>query len=405
MSATHAVSRTTAWSRVLTLAVAAFIFNTTEYIPVGLLSDIGHSFGLESAQAGIMLTIYAWIVALMSLPLMLLTSRADRRVLLIGIFSLFTLSHLLSYFAWSFDVLLLSRAGVALAHALFWSITASMAVRLAPAGKRAQALGLIATATALASVLGLPLGRIIGQAFGWRVTFLLIGAGAFVLLWLIVKMIPQVSSEQAGTIKSLPGLLRRPALTGLYLLVVTIVTAHFAAFTYIEPFVQTVAGFSHGFATLLLLVMGAAGIVGSVIFSKHGNKHLSSLLVVSIAVITLCLLMLIPASGSEMAMVVLCLFWGVAIMMVGMAMQLKTLTLASDATDVAMAMFSGIFNIGIGAGALLGNKVSLDMSMSAIGYIGAIPAAAALLWAVALLRKWPQQAMPADEPAVVTEVK
>ena len=214
MSATHAVSRTTAWSRVLTLAVAAFIFNTTEYIPVGLLSDIGHSFGLESAQAGIMLTIYAWIVALMSLPLMLLTSRADRRVLLIGIFSLFTLSHLLSYFAWSFDVLLLSRAGVALAHALFWSITASMAVRLAPAGKRAQALGLIATATALASVLGLPLGRIIGQAFGWRVTFLLIGAGAFVLLWLIVKMIPQVSSEQAGTIQSLPGLLRRPALTG-----------------------------------------------------------------------------------------------------------------------------------------------------------------------------------------------
>jgi len=401
---TVTVSRKVAWSRVLALAVAAFIFNTTEYMPVGLLSDIGHSFGMESAQAGIMLTIYAWIVALMSLPLMLMTSNTDRRVLLIAIFGLFTFSHVLAFFAWSFDVLLLSRAGVALAHALFWSITASLAVRLAPPGKRAQALSLIATATALASVLGLPLGRIIGQAFGWRSTFLAIGVGALVLLGLILKIMPRVPSEHTGSPKSLPDLLRRPALVGLYVLAVAVVTAHFTAFTYIEPFVEKVAGFDQSFATLLLLIFGIAGITGSIIFGKSGEKRLSPLLTGSIALLSICLLLLASVAASKAGLIVLGLFWGMAFMMIGMGMQMKVLTLAPDATDVAMAMFSGIFNIGIGAGALLGNKVSLDLSMSSVGYIGAIPAVAALVLAVAIFRKTKEQPST-HEGSVITEVK
>ncbi|WP_147198917.1 sugar transporter [Pantoea sp. MBD-2R] len=404
MSDMNIVSRKVAWSRVLALAVAAFIFNTTEYMPVGLLSDIGHSFGMESAQAGIMLTIYAWIVALMSLPLMLMTSQTDRRLLLIAIFSLFTVSHVLAFFAWNFDVLLLSRAGVALAHALFWSITASLAVRLAPPGKRAQALSLIATATALASVLGLPLGRIIGQSFGWRSTFLLIGASAFVLLGLILKIMPRVPSEHTGSLKSLPDLFRRPALVGLYVLAVTVVTAHFTAFTYIEPFVQKVAGFNQDFATLLLLIFGMAGITGSIIFGKSGEKRLSGLLIASIALLALCLILLSPVAASKAGLIVLSLLWGMAFMMIGMGMQMKVLTLAPDATDVAMAMFSGIFNIGIGAGALLGNKVSLDLSMSSIGYIGAVPAVSALLLAIVVFRKRRGEE-PQSETNVVTEIK
>ncbi|MCK1068750.1 sugar transporter [Pluralibacter gergoviae] len=386
---TNTVSRKVAWLRVVTLAVAAFIFNTTEFVPVGLLSDIADSFGMQTAQVGIMLTIYAWVVALMSLPFMLLTGRVERRRLLIGLFVLFIASHVLSFLAWNFTVLIVSRIGIAFAHAVFWSITASLAIRLAPPGKRAQALSLIATGTALAMVLGLPIGRIVGQYFGWRTTFFIIGVGAFATLVALIKLLPALPSEHSGSLKSLPLLFRRPALVSIYLLTAVVVTAHYTAYSYIEPFVINVAGFDAGFATVLLLVLGGAGIIGSVVFGKLGNRHASSLVSVAIALLTLCLLLLLPASQSEWNLGLLSVAWGIAIMTIGLGMQVKVLALAPDATDVAMSLFSGIFNIGIGAGALVGNQVSLHLSMADIGYIGAAPALAALMWSVVIFRRWP----------------
>ncbi|WP_417932883.1 sugar transporter [Enterobacter hormaechei] len=386
---THTVSRRAAWLRVVTLAIAAFIFNTTEFVPVGLLSDIAASFHMETAQVGIMLTIYAWVVALMSLPFMLLTSQMERRKLLIGLFVVFIASHVLSFMAWNFTVLVISRVGIAFAHAVFWSITASLAIRLAPAGKRAQALSLIATGTALAMVLGLPIGRIVGQYFGWRTTFFAIGMGALITLVCLIKLLPKLPSEHSGSLKSLPLLMRRPALMSIYLLTVIVVTAHYTAYSYIEPFVQVVAGFSANFATVLLLILGGAGIIGSILFGKLGNKHASALVSSAIGLLLACLLLLMPAAGSESHLAILSLFWGVAIMIIGLGMQVKVLALAPDATDVAMSLFSGIFNLGIGAGALVGNQISLHVSMSAIGYLGAIPALIALIWSVLIFRKWP----------------
>ncbi|PLP27785.1 sugar transporter [Klebsiella michiganensis] len=385
---TNTVSRKVAWLRVVTLAIAAFIFNTTEFAPVGLLSDIADSFGMETAQVGIMLTIYAWVVALMSLPFMLLTSKMERRRLLVGLFILFIASHVLSFLAWNFNVLVISRIGIAFAHAVFWSITSALAIRMAPAGKRAQALSLIATGTALAMVFGIPIGRIVGQYFGWRTTFLVIGLGALITMVCLIKLLPKLPSEHSGSLKSLPVLFRRPALLSIYLLTVIVVTAHYTAYSYIEPFVQTVAGLSGNFATVLLLTLGGAGSVGSILFGKLGNLHASGLINAAIGLLLACLLLL-PASHNANHLMLLSVFWGVAIMIIGLGMQVKVLALAPDATDVAMSLFSGIFNIGIGAGALVGSQVSTHLSMASIGYVGAIPAVVALVWAVMIFRRWP----------------
>lgn len=384
------VSRRTAWLRVVTMAVAAFIFNTTEFIPVGLLSDIAASFHMRTADVGLMLTIYAWVVGLMSLPFMLMTSQVERRKLLISIFILFILSHILSWLAWSFTVLVISRIGIAFSHAIFWSITASLAIRMAPAGKRAQALSLLATGTALAMILGLPLGRVIGQLLGWRITFLAIGVAAFVTMICLIKLLPRLPSEHSGSLKSLPVLMRRPALLAIYLLTVIVVTAHYTAYSYIEPFVIQVARLSGGFATLLLLVLGGAGIIGSLIFSRFGNLHAAPLICFAIGALTLCLALLLPSARSHWDLTLLCLFWGAATMLITLGMQVKVLGLASDATDVAMSLFSGIFNIGIGAGALVGGQISLHLGMANIGYFGTIPALLALGWSIYTFRRWPE---------------
>lgn len=373
--------------RVMLLAFAAFIFNTTEYIPIALLSDIGTSFSMPVDKVGIMMTVYAWIVALVSLPLMLATAKMERKRLLVGVFTLFVASHILSAVATGFGVLLIARTGVALAHAIFWSITASLVVRLAAKDKRTKALGLLATGSALAAVLGLPIGRLVGQYLGWRASFALIGVLALICLVILWKILPNLPSRNVGNIKSLPDILKNTPLLLVYLMIILIVTAHFTAYSYIEPFMLNVVNFSANFATWILLMFGLAGIVTSILFGRYYERMERSFLWLGMMAIALGLSTLFLFSDMSALWVINAFLWGIGATTISLVLQIQVLRLAPKATDVAMSLFSGIFNIGIGGGALLGGIVIAQMSLIHIGHVGAAVALLAMLAAWAYTRR------------------
>lgn len=373
---------TTAYWRVFAFAAAAFIFNTTEFIPVALLSDMAADFRLPVAQMGWMMTVYAWVVSLSSLPLMLWTAKYERRKLLIYLFILFMLGHLLSVLAWRFEVLVLARVVVALAHALFWAITAALVMRVAPKGKQHKALAWLSVGTSLAMILGLPMGRVIGQWFGWRVTLGLIGVAALIVLIVLMKLLPKLPSQNAGSLKSVPILCKRPLLMGLYGFTVLVVTAHFTAYSYIEPFSLNISQMTANEATAILLVFGASGICASILFGRLHGRYPNRFLWSAIGGLIVVLALLLPLSQSIGAMFVLIFAWGVAISCLSLTMIVRVLQYAPDATDVATALYSGIFNIGIGGGAFLGGMImkNVHLGLASIGWVGAI--LAVLAWVV-----------------------
>ena len=370
------------------MGISAFVINTTEFVPVALLTDIAQDFSITTAETGWMLTLYAWIVAALSLPLMLLTGKLERKRLLLAVFVVFIASHVLTVFAWSFEILMISRIGAASAHAIFWSITATIALRVAPKGKGALALSVIAMGTSLAMVLGVPIGRLIGQWFGWRTTFAGIGVMALIIFILQAKLLPTLPSQFDGDYKKVPELLKNPLLVGLYLFILLAFTAHYTAYSYIEPFMREVGLISESSVTLVLLVFGGAGLIGSVLFSRWGERSSQTLLVISSLLLALSMLVLLWVVTSIWLLSAIAMIWGTVLMLLILAVQAKVIMIDKGAQDVVMAMFSGIINLGIGAGALIGGYTVTHLTLPFIGFVGAAIAALALMLILFMIKRF-----------------
>lgn len=377
------------WFAVIILAVAAFIFNTTEFVPVGLLPDIAAGFSMDIAHTGLLMTLYAWAVTIFSLPLTMLTAGLERRRLLVILFLLFIASHVLAAVAWSFSSLLLARIGIAMAHAVFWAITIPLAVRLAPEGKKSKALSFIVTGSSLATVLGVPLGTVIGHHMGWRVTFGLIGLIAAAILLLLWRALPTLTSQSSGSLKVVPQLLKRSTLQYIYLTLVIVITAHFTASTYISPYLQQIGGMSNSMVVVVLFVIGLAGILGGIIFARYSTQAALSLLFLSLLGLFLSLSLLYSVVDHVWALMPLALLWGIVITLINMVLQSKVLENSPDAPDIAVAIYSGVFNIGIGGGALLGGQMIAQIGLANIPYVGAVLVVLALagyFWKARLLK-------------------
>ena len=372
-----------AWLPIIALAFAAFVFNTSEFLPVGLLPDIASSLNETVPFTGLILTGYAFVVAIMSLPLTIVTARFERRKLLLVLLFVFSLCHFVVPWVESFETLFAARVGVALTHSIFWSIMTPLAARVAPHGKRAVGLA----GTIVATVLGVPIGTNLGHLFGWHMSFFIIGIGSTLVFVVIFFVLPVCEATHAGSLKSLPVILKRPGLQQLYLLTVVTVLGQFTAYSYLNPILATAGGLDEGMIVTMLFVFGIAGIIGTVVASKTVDKHVETTLLSAMVIVCISLALLTVTAAHTPSLSVLIICWGAAMTAVCLAFQTVLLTVAPDAADVAASLYSGIFNVGIGGGAFIGSRVSEAAGFMPVAYVGAAIVGVSLLSLLAVKLK------------------
>lgn len=361
------------WLPLIGMTISAFLVNTSEFMPIGLLTDISNDFNMTAAQAGVMITAYSWTVTILSLPLMLLACKIEPKKLLLGTLTVFSTCQVLSVISIGFPFLVVSRIGVACAHSIFWAIASPLAVRVVSKEHQSKALSAIITGTAIAMVLGMPLGRMIGLKIGWRMTFLCVAVISFLVLVYLAFVFPKIENTESFSINQLPELFKNSRLMITYIITFLFATGYYTTYSYIEPFLQRVAGFPSTLVTITLMLFGVAGLSGSYLFSRYYDDHRFAFVQTVLFGFAGALGLLYPASINMYMIILVCAIWGIAAMAFQTSFQAEIIECVSTAaSSVAMAIFSAIFNLGIGSGTWLGGVVYTNTSLNFIGFVGAM---------------------------------
>jgi len=333
--------------------LAAFTFNTTENLPVGLLSLIADDLNVSLAAVGLLVTGYGLTVAVVSLPLAHLTRSVPRRRLLAGLLGLLVAaSWLPSLGVVSYGSLLTGRVATALAQALFWAVMGPVAVGLFPPERRGRVMGLLSVGGSLATVLGVPAGTWLGGHDGWRAPFVVLGALGLVSLLVIAVLLPTSRPDEGhAAYGATPD---RRAFGAVVATTALSVTGVFTGFTYVVVLLEEVTGFAQGSVSAVLLVFGVAGIVGVTVTGPLLDRFPRGTLSVPLAVQAVALLGLSAGGRSQVVVVAMLALLGTAVGPVFMATQSRVLRVAPGRTEVALAANSAAFNVGVAAGSLLG---------------------------------------------------
>jgi predicted MFS family arabinose efflux permease len=256
----------------------------------------------------------------------------------------------------------------------FWSIGASLAERLVPAASVPRATAVIFSSVPLGSVLGVPLGTLIGNVAGWRTAFAVLAVLSAVTTAATLAALPSLPAAGRTRLRVLRSLLRGAGTRFALLLTVLVVVAHFGTYTYVTPFLENVTRVSPSMVTAFLLAYGVAGIAGNFVGGAlvHGRPRLAFALAAGLLA---CATMLLPVFGRWPAgAVVLLLVWGVAYGAVPVCSQRWFAASAADHPEAVSVVFTASFQATISVGALLGGAVLDATSPSTLMVVGALPA-------------------------------
>lgn len=344
------------WIAIFILAISTFTIVTTELAPVGLLTPMANGLSVSESEIGMTVTLYAWVGALSALLASIFLGTINKKNLLLVLTIVLFLSNILSASVDSYKVLLAARVIGALAHGAFWAIIGATAVAIVPDKYIGVATSIVFGGVSTASVFGIPLSNYIGITLGWRQAFWLMSGLSIVSFVGILTFVPQIKSNSGIGVESLKKVLKSSTMWKIYFATLLVITAHFAAFTYIEPWLNLQSVLSTQLIPVALFIFGLAGLLGNFITGIVIDKHLKLTVIISAILIcgVLIYLSLNDQKLTNTIIFTMMAIWGISVSGIFVGFQTWVLKLAGDDVFPASAIYVSCFNISIGLGAMLG---------------------------------------------------
>lgn len=343
----------------LALAAGAFGIGVTEFVIMGLLLEVGADLGVSTSAAGLLISGYAIGVVVGAPLLTILTARWPRWQVLLALMAIFILGNAACALAPSYGLLMAARILTALAHGTFFGVGSVVATRLVAPEKRASAIALMFTGLTVATVLGVPFGTWLGQAYGWRATFWAVTAIGGAALAVMTLAIPRDGAPEGADDwrADLRAMARLPVLLGL-LTTVLGYAGVFAVFTYIAPLLTRIAGFGEAAISPILLLFGGGLVVGNLLGGRLADRNLAPAVIGSLAVLAIVLIATGPALGNPWTAAIAVALLGAAAFATVPPLQMWVLGKVQGAGESLASSFNiAAFNLGNALGAFAGGAV------------------------------------------------
>ncbi|BCX42334.1 MFS transporter [Mesorhizobium sp. M00.F.Ca.ET.151.01.1.1] len=367
------------WWAVSAVGLATFSVVTTEMLPVGLLTPVAEDLGASTGTAGLLISLPALLAAVFAPLVVIAAGGIDRRRILCALLGLLLVANLASALAPGIGWLLAARVLVGFCMGGIWAIAGGLAARLIPAQRIGLATSIIFGGVAAASVLGVPLGVLIGDAWGWRSAFIAMALFSAAVMLLHVWVVPALPVSTSVRPRQFAQQLGHRGLQRGLGLTLLLVSGHFIAFTYVRPLLTSLSGVDASWVGALLFAYGLAGIVGNFLAGPLAARHpRGTLLAIASSLLLTPVLFLwmgsTPAGGS-----VLMLVWGLAYGGVSVGLMGWMMKAVPQAVEIATALYVGAFNIGIALGAWGGGRLLDGIGLHATLWAAAVLAGSALL--------------------------
>jgi predicted MFS family arabinose efflux permease len=371
------------WAGVAAIALGAFALVVMEFLPVGLMPGVVKGFGVSEGIAGLMVTATAALGFVVAPLTALWVGRIDRRTVLLALTALVVVSGVLSSTAPNFTVLLIARLLLGIGVGGFWSISITAAARLVPRDQVHRASALVFSGISVASVVAVPLGSFISSHYDWRIAFVVATVLAASVLLLQIVSLPGIAMEHSASFKDFLSLLKSRKIIAIYLTIIFIVAGHFAAYTFVAPWLQQLAELNANTISILLLVYGVLAVAGNFAGGALAGRNVQKTV---FGTVVLMLGSLVAMSALPHVAIIGLLAWAIAWGMAPVGTQLWLYDATQHAPEAAQSMNTSVFQLSITLGSLLGGVVVDHVALRASFWLGAGIVTIALIMVVLVSR-------------------